>query len=68
MSLGRRNLRDAHRIVVKLGTHVVTKDGVSLALDRLNGLVGSVAALRSAGREIVIVSSGAVGWGCRCSG
>jgi len=68
MSLGRRNLRDAHRIVVKLGTHVVTKDGVSLALDRLNGLVASMAALRRAGREVVIVSSGAVGLGMQVLG
>lgn len=68
MSLGRRNLRDAHRIVVKLGTHVVTKDGVALALDRLNGLVGSMAALRRAGREVVIVSSGAVGLGMQVLG
>jgi len=68
MSLGRRNLRDAHRIVVKLGTHVVTKDGVSLALDRLNGLVASMAGLRRAGREIVIVSSGAVGLGMQVLG
>lgn len=68
MSLGRRNLRDAHRIVVKLGTHVVTKDGVSLALDRLNGLVSSMAGLRRAGRDIVIVSSGAVGLGMQVLG
>src|SRR3954447_26730740 len=68
MSLGRRNLRDAHRIVVKLGTHVVTQDGVALALDRLNGLVASMAALRRAGREIVIVSSGAVGLGMQVLG
>jgi len=68
MSLGRRNLRDAHRIVVKLGTHVVTKDGVSLALDRLNGLVASMAGLRRAGRDIVIVSSGAVGLGMQVLG
>jgi glutamate 5-kinase len=63
MSLGRRNLREAHRVVVKLGTHVVTKDGVSLALDRLNGILAGVVALRQAGREVVIVSSGAVGLG-----
>jgi len=68
MSLGRRNLRDAHRIVVKLGTHVVTKDGVSLALERLNGLVASMAGLRRGGREIVIVSSGAVGLGMQVLG
>ena len=68
MSLGRRNLKDAHRIVVKLGTHVVTRDGVSLALDRLNGLVASIVGLRRAGREVVLVSSGAVGLGMQVLG
>src|SRR3954447_20931035 len=68
MSLTRRSLRDAHRIVVKLGTHVVTHDGVELALGRVMGLVESMARLRQAGREVVLVSSGAVGMGMRVLG
>src|SRR3954452_25177782 len=68
MSLVRRSLRDAHRIVVKLGTHVVTHDGVELALGRLMGLVESMVRLRHAGREVVLVSSGAVGMGMRVLG
>jgi len=65
---GRRQLADAHRIVVKLGTHVVMHDGVELALGRLMGLVESMARLRLAGREVVLVSSGAVGMGMRALG
>jgi glutamate 5-kinase len=68
MSLARAHLADAHRIVVKLGTHVVTHDGVELALGRLMGLVESMARLRQAGREVVMVSSGAVGMGMRVLG
>src|SRR3954470_20799310 len=68
MSESRRHLGDAHRIVVKLGTHVVTHDGVELALGRLMGLVESMARLRHAGREVVLVSSGAVGMGMRVLG
>jgi glutamate 5-kinase len=68
MSPGRQHLSDAHRIVVKLGTHVVTHDGVELALGRLMALVESMARLRQAGREIVLVSSGAVGMGMRVLG
>src|SRR4051794_26893948 len=64
----RRQLADAHRIVVKLGTHVVTHDGVELALGRLMGLVESMARLRHAGREVDLVSSGAVGMGMRVLG
>jgi glutamate 5-kinase len=68
MVLSRKNLRDAHRIVVKLGTHVVTEDGVRLALDRLQGLVAGMARLRQSGREVVLVSSGAVGLGMQVLG
>src|SRR3954467_6096034 len=68
MSQARKQLADAHRIVVKLGTHVVTHDGVELALGRVMGLVESVARLREAGREVVLVSSGAVGMGMRVLG
>jgi glutamate 5-kinase len=65
----RRQLADAHRIVVKLGTHVVTTDdGVDLALGRLTAIVESVARLRQSGREVLLVSSGAVGMGMRALG
>ena len=68
MSTSRHQLAEAHRIVVKLGTHVVTHDGVELALGRLMGLVESLARLRQAGRQVVLVSSGAVGMGMRVLG
>jgi glutamate 5-kinase len=64
----RRHLGEAHRIVVKLGTHVVTTDDGALAIDRLTGLVESLAQLRRSGREVVLVSSGAVGMGMRVLG
>src|SRR3569623_3298858 len=68
MSLGRRNLKDAHRIVVKLGTHVGTADGGKLAGERLTGIVSSLVKFRQAGREAGIVSSGAVGLGMQALG
>src|SRR6476659_6022327 len=68
MLTAREQLRDAHRIVVKLGTHVVTHDGIELALGRVMALVESMARLRQAGREVVLVSSGAVGMGMRVLG
>jgi glutamate 5-kinase len=61
-------LQTAQRIVVKLGTQVVTHDGVELALGRLMGIVESLAQLRKAGRQVVLVSSGAVGLGMRVLG
>jgi glutamate 5-kinase len=68
MSDSRRHLADAQRIVVKLGTHVVTDDGVDLAVGRLTGIVEGVARLRRQGRDVVMVSSGAVMMGVRALG
>ena len=68
MSEARKHLADAHRIVVKVGTHVVMHDGVDLALGRIMEIVEGLARLRKAGREIVLVSSGAVGMGMRVLG
>jgi glutamate 5-kinase len=64
----RRSLGDAHRLVVKLGTHVVTGGGIELAVERLRGLVAEIARLRAQGRQVVLVSSGAVGMGMRVLG
>jgi glutamate 5-kinase len=64
----RRSLGDAHRLVVKVGTHVVTGHGVDLAVDRLRGLCGEIARLRARGRQVLLVSSGAVGMGMRVLG
>ena len=49
-SEARKHLADAHRIVVKVGTHVVTHDGVELALGRVMEIVEGLARLRLAGR------------------
>ena len=68
MSEARKHLADAHRIVVKVGTHVVMHDGVELALGRIMEIVEGLARLRKAGREVVLVSSGAVGMGMRVLG
>jgi glutamate 5-kinase len=64
----RKRLADAQRIVVKLGTGVVTRDGVELALGRLYGIVEDLARLRKLGHQIILVSSGAVGMGMRVLG
>jgi glutamate 5-kinase len=58
-----RRLRAARRIVVKLGTSTVTGADGDISIDRLRALVGSMARLREDGRQIVLVSSGAVGLG-----
>ncbi len=47
------------RVVIKIGSGVITKDG-RLAEDVVAGLVEQVAALRTRGVEVLIVTSGAV--------
>jgi len=56
-------LKNVSRIVVKFGTGVLTDSRKQLDLDQMEQLVGQVAAQRRAGKEIVVVSSGAVGAG-----
>jgi len=56
-------LRKARRIVVKLGTSTVTGAEGEISRARVEPIVASLAALRKAGRQVVLVSSGAVGLG-----
>jgi glutamate 5-kinase len=56
-------LRKARRIVVKLGTSTVTGAEGEFSRERVEPIVRSIAALRKSGRQVVLVSSGAVGLG-----
>jgi len=53
----------ASRVVIKLGTAVMMSDGGGIALGRFYSFVESIAAVRKSGREVLLVSSGAVGLG-----
>jgi glutamate 5-kinase len=56
-------LSSAHRIVVKLGTGVLTDSRRQPDLSQVRQLVAQLAGQRKKGREVVVVSSGAVGAG-----
>src|SRR5277367_2953096 len=58
-----RLLRAARRLVIKVGTATVTGAEGELCLDRVEPIVRSIAALMKGGRQLVLVSSGAVGLG-----
>jgi glutamate 5-kinase len=55
--------RNTSRVVVKLGTGVLTDSQKQPDLAQMEQLVAQVAAQRQLGREVVLVSSGAVGAG-----
>jgi glutamate 5-kinase len=59
----REEVAHARRIVVKVGTNVVMRDDGRLALSQLYGIAEAVARLRQQGRDVLMVSSGAVGLG-----
>ena len=59
----REQLAKARRVVIKVGTNVVMRDDGRLALSRIYGIAESVARLREQGRDVLLVSSGAVGLG-----
>ncbi|KAH9736157.1 hypothetical protein WN944_004055 [Citrus x changshan-huyou] len=56
-------VKDVKRLVVKVGTAVVTRSDGRLALGRLGALLEQLKELNSQGFEIILVSSGAVGVG-----
>jgi glutamate 5-kinase len=56
-------LRAARRIVVKVGTTTVTGSQGELCTERVDPIAGSIARLMTAGRQVVLVSSGAIGLG-----
>ena len=59
----RRQVSEAQRIVVKVGSSSLTTAGGGLDLDRLDALVDSLAAVRARGADVVLVSSGAIAAG-----
>src|SRR4029453_15590045 len=55
----------ARRFVVKVGSSLVTDDGRGLDHDALAGWATQIAELKRTGKEIVLVSSGAIAEGIR---
>lgn len=63
MPLSFTTRNQARRIVVKLGSQILLDHQGRLAVDRLAGYVQQCAALREEGRQVMVVSSGAVSLG-----
>ena len=59
----REVVQTARTLVVKIGTNVLSRPDDSLDVDRLRNLAEQIHAVRQTGRQVVIVTSGAVGAG-----
>ncbi|KAJ1422266.1 Glutamate/acetylglutamate kinase [Sesbania bispinosa] len=56
-------IKDVKRIIIKVGTAVVTRQDGRVAVGKLGALCEQIKELNSLGYEIILVSSGAVGLG-----
>lgn len=61
----REKIVKAQRIVIKIGSALLTNDGEGLDSGRIADWVDQIAQLRQSGREVVLVSSGSVAAGMR---
>ena len=59
----RKTIADSKRWVIKIGSALITNDGRGLNTDAIAAWAEQIAQLRNAGKEILLVSSGAVAEG-----
>src|SRR4030095_2755789 len=59
----RHRISDARRVVVKLGSNLFFNEAGAIALGRIFSFIEDIAAARVAGRQMIVVSSGAVALG-----
>jgi glutamate 5-kinase len=61
----RRRVAEAQRIVIKMGTNVIMRDDGAPAVGLVYGIVESTVNVLRSGRQVLIVSSGAIGLGAK---
>ena len=59
----RKKITEASRIVIKFGTNILTNDEGEVSLPRVYSFIEDVSKLQKSGKEVILVSSGAVGLG-----
>jgi glutamate 5-kinase len=58
-------VQSARRVIIKAGSSLVTNEGRGVDLDAVSRWAGQIAGLRSAGKDVILVSSGAIAEGMR---
>jgi len=61
----RSKIRDAKRILIKVGTSVITQKNHTAALGRISYVVEQIVELKEHDKQIILVTSGAVGLGSK---
>jgi len=61
-------MADVRRVVVKIGSRVLVQKTGRPDVRRMRELIGQIAAMRRAGREVAVVTSGAIGAGMEALG
>ena len=63
---GRHLITEAKRVVVKVGTSTITYENGRMNMRNIDRLARAIADLMNSGREVVLVTSGAIGVGVGC--
>ncbi len=63
MDFKRADLKDAHRIVIKVGTSTLTYETGKINFTRIDKLARIISDLSNQGKEVILVTSGAIGVG-----
>ncbi|OZB74512.1 MAG: glutamate 5-kinase [Thiomonas sp. 14-64-326] len=58
-------VQSARRIIIKAGSSLVTNEGRGVDLEAVSRWAGQIAGLRAAGKDVILVSSGAIAEGMR---
>lgn len=61
--MSREKITQANRIVIKFGTNILTNEEGEVSLPRVYSFIEDVSKLKRSGKEVILVSSGAVGLG-----
>ena len=65
-SFDRSKIIKAHRIVIKVGTSTITYDNGRMNLRNIDRLARAISSLMNQGKEVILVTSGAIGVGIGC--
>ncbi len=61
--MDREKIKQSDRIVIKFGTNILTNDEGEVSLSRIYSFIEDVSTLKKSGKEVILVTSGAVGLG-----